>query len=140
MAATEQAIEQEMETQAKPSGLQRLINRAGHRVHLKDAEGEETGVIINLKPLDGQTKLQWDNKISAAGQLRGGKVQKETLRAFLWLWEKQVINIEGVTSADTDGQEPKQWFAANPDGQVLVKIAINDYFLHQVAEASEGKA
>jgi hypothetical protein len=134
MSATSQALESNA---ASRPGLAGLISTGEQIVKLKTPQGVDSGIAIKFQPFDGETKLRHSTRISEANILRGHKKIEAINGAYVKLFKQQYIETLNLTPAELEsmGGDPLKWFTTNPEGIVLMKIAVDSYYGDNVAEA-----
>src|SRR5690348_475734 len=103
-------------------------------IPLLTPEGDEIGVFAVFGFLDGQTKAKYDRTIQRTG--KRGRLNFD--EGNFLLFELKCKRIEGLTAEDCDGVEPKVFFRASKDGNILLHAAVNEYLNRQLPSASDG--
>jgi len=122
-----------------------LLRPDGDRVHEIncDRTAESAcacpGIWFVFDFLDGKTKQEYD-RVMEKGVLRGSKKQGGYNVAIANLFRQKCVAIEGLTADECDGLEPKDYFAQNPKGRIMMKTATNEYLNRSLPSSAEDDA
>ena len=108
------------------------------KVELLTPENESSGVVVVYGALDGETKTRYDRYLEAGIGRRGSK-RSGFDEAISYIFKRKCQEIEGLTVEDCGGMEPKDFFLSDPDGQILMKTATNEYLNRSLPSAEQSK-
>lgn len=106
----------------------------------ENGNSKDIGIAVNYDAFDGNTKLNYDNRVDRALILRGNKQVVALQEALAWLFEVKLKDIEGLDKdVDCGGVEPKQFFLTDPDGIILMRTATNEYLRRNRVTVGDSK-
>jgi len=122
-----------------------LLRPDGDRVHDLDCNKSAevsckcAGVWFVFDFLDGKTKQDYDRTMEK-GVLRAGAKKGGYNVAIGDLFRKKCVAVEGLTADDCAGMEPKDFFASNARGRIMLKTVTNEYLNRSLPSSAEDDA